>query len=60
MVSTSMALSASPVGFSANESMRPSLSIFMSPNALARSGSHGSAATVMSLPLSRCTRTKSW
>jgi hypothetical protein len=50
VVSTSIALRASPVGFSAKEVMRPASSIFIRPKAEARLGSQGRAATVMSDP----------
>ena len=54
VVSTAIALRASPSGFSANSMMRPVSSIFMRPNAAARSSSMGTAETVMSAPTSRC------
>ncbi len=60
VVSTLIALSASPFGFSAKSTMRPLSSIFISPNAWAFFSLEGSAATVMSAPVLRCFSTKSW
>ena len=41
VVSTAMAFRASPLGFSANSTMRPFSSIFISPKSLARESSIG-------------------
>ena len=59
VVSTRMLCSSAPSGFSANSVTCPLPSIFMSPNALARFSSHGSAAIVIAAPLSRCLATNS-
>jgi len=57
-VSTRIARSASPLTFSANSTMRPDPSIFITPNASASFSSQGRAATVMSAPAARWAATK--
>lgn len=54
---TSKALSLSPLGFSANSTIRPLWSIFIRPKEDARFSSQGSAAMVMSAPDSRWAET---
>ena len=54
VVSTSIAASASPLGFSANSHTRPSSSILINPKSEARDLSTGRHATVTSAPFWRC------
>ena len=56
-VSTAIALSAAPSGFSANSVIRPVFSIFISPKSEARSSSIGRHPMVMSAFTSRCLAT---
>jgi hypothetical protein len=58
VVSTRMAVRASPLGFSANSVTRPLASIFITPNDDASFSAHGRAAMVMAAPESRCFWTK--
>ena len=53
VVSTRIASSAAPMGFSANSTMRPESSTFMRPKSEARSRSTGRAPIVMSAPVAR-------
>ena len=59
MVSTCIACSAAPFGFSENSVTCPSPLIFISPNAPARSSSQGRQAMVMSASDCRCFATNS-
>ena len=53
VVSTLIASSAAPLGFSANSTMRPESSTFISPKSEARSRSTGRAPMVMSALVAR-------